>query len=109
MKNDIYRRARGGKAEVIEVVCVNCSRRVLTYQKDGRGNLLRCYLNRIMGPDEYESLQYSTSIREPKHMPNLYCECKSLIGTPMRHKDGRLAFRLIRGSYQRKRKTNEDD
>ncbi|MFZ1654965.1 MAG: hypothetical protein WBO92_05275 [Candidatus Moraniibacteriota bacterium] len=36
-------------------------------------------------------------------MPNLECgSCLALIGTPMRHEDGRLAFRLIKGKYMRK-------
>jgi hypothetical protein len=29
------------------------------------------------------------------------CECGEIIGSPMIHKDGRLAFHLIRGKFKR--------
>ena len=101
MKNDQYRRARGGTAQMIDVNCTTCGGRVLHYQKDGAGGLLRCYLNRIFSPEKYEKLQHDPAIHETRDMPNLVCDCGNLLGVPMRHRDGRLAFRLIRGKFQR--------
>ena len=107
-KNDRYRKARGGKATMLDILCVGCGAEVLLYQKDGDGNLHRCYLNRIFGPAKYEALQHAMKIIEPKDMPNLICEkCSAVIGSPMRHLDGRLAFRLRHGFFS-KRKSKEE-
>jgi len=103
MKNDKYLKARGGTAHMINVCCVKCGNKILYYQKDGPGWLKRCCLNRIFGIEKWEKLQHDTSIRTPADMPNLVCDCGSLIGTPMMHKDGRLAFRLSRGLFKRQR------
>lgn len=103
MKKDKYLRERGGAAHMINVFCANCGKKILYYQKDGPGWLKRCYLNRIFAPEKWEKLQHDKKITEPKNMPNLVCECGKLIGVPMLHKDDRLAFRLERGSFKRKR------
>ncbi|MEO8886659.1 MAG: hypothetical protein ABI367_11390 [Mucilaginibacter sp.] len=103
-KKDKYRKARGGKARFLDVICVNCRQVLLLYQKDGDGNLLRCYLNRIFAPSNYEMLQNDAAIREPKDMPNLICSnCNEVIGVPMRHVDGRLAFRLRQGHFSKRK------
>lgn len=108
MKKDKYLRVRGGRAKMYDIHCSNCNVWLLKYQKDGVGNLLRCYLNRIFAPPELESLQRDPTIKEPKNMPNLICpSCKKVIGTPMRHVDGRLAFRLIKGKYSKRREKGE--
>ena len=103
IKRDRYLRVRGGKAKIIDIFCAACNTLVLTYQKDGPGQILRCYRNRIFAPPELERLQHDPVITEPTHMPNLICpNCKSVIGTPMRHFDERLAFRLRKGTYYAK-------
>lgn len=103
MKKDRYLRARGGKSRMLDVHCAKCGAWVLRYQKDGIGHLLRCYLNRIFAPPELAALQRDPTINEPNDMQNLICpKCKTVIGTPMRHEDGRLAFRLIKGTYSKK-------
>ena len=100
MKKDKYLRQRGGKARMLNISCTACETFVLRYQKDGPGNLLRCYLNRIFAPPELEDLQRDPTIQKPKDMPNLACpNCHTVIGTPMRHIDDRLAFRLRKGMY----------
>jgi len=92
-KKDKFRRVRGGIARMLNIHCAVCGAWVLKYQKDGIGQLMRCYLNRIFAPPELEQLQRDLNIREPKDMPNLVCSnCQTLIGTPMRHHDQRLAF-----------------
>ena len=101
LKHDSYLAERGGSAKLIDVICAKCSNKVLLYQKDGVGWLKRCYLKRILGPEEYAKLQNEGLSVDT--MPNLVCgNCKSLIGTPILHKDGRLAFALKRGSFIRK-------
>ena len=43
-----------------------------------------------------------------KKMPKLVCpNCKTLLGIPMLHWEGRLAFRLIRGNWTKQKLTNE--
>jgi len=101
IKKDQYRRARGGTSTIYEIHCAACSNPVMYYQKDGPGQLLRCYLNRIMYPKKLEDLHHDPRIKSKKDMPNLNCTtCAQLIGKPMVYKlDNRLAFRMIRGSF----------
>jgi ribosomal protein S27AE len=103
MKKDKYLRVRGGTARILNIHCARCGAWVLKYQKDGVGQLLRCYLNRIFAPKELEALQHNPAIKEPKDMSNLACpQCSTVIGVPMRHIDGRLALRLLKGTYSKK-------
>ncbi|MBI4155367.1 hypothetical protein HY498_04770 [Candidatus Woesearchaeota archaeon] len=104
LKNDKYRRKRGGEAHFIDIYCINCNNFLLKYQKDGKGTLQRCYLNRIFYPQYLERLQYNPKIKGYKDLPNLICQsCNTVIGTPMLHHDGRLAFKLRKGLYFKKR------
>ncbi len=104
LKNDRYRAARGGEAHLLDISCTRCSSTVIKYQKDGKGNLVRCYLNRIMYPESLEKLQYSFNISNYRDLPALSCpECKSVIGTVMVYDDGRIAYRLQRGNFTKKR------
>ena len=99
LKNDKYRRARGGTAKLLRLKCAKCETDLMIYQKDGPGNLLRCYLNRIFSPPELKGLQDDENIREPRDLLNLICSsCQEKIGHPIRYRDGRLAFSLIHGS-----------
>ena len=101
-KNDKYRKARGGKSVMLKISCASCNSAIIEYQKDGDGNLRRCYLNRIHSPEKYSSLQYSKDIIDSKDMPKLRCfNCENLIGTPMRYSDGRLAYRLKYGVFKK--------
>ena len=102
LKNDKYRKARGGEAHLLDIYCVQCNRHLMKYQKDGKGQLMRCYLNRIFHPPALERLQYTVAYL--KQMSNLVCHsCFTVIGTPMVYDDGRLAFRLRKGFYSKKR------
>lgn len=88
---------------MLNIHCAACGAWILKYQKDGVGHLLRCYLNRIFAPPELVALRYNPAVKEPKDASNLTCpKCNTVIGTPMRHEDGRLAFRLIKGRYSKK-------
>ena len=99
IKKDKYFRERGGTAKIINVLCSKCGKLLLVYQKDGPGWLKRCYLNRIIWPEEYLILQ--KSVKTPEDLKNLVCGCGEIIGSPMKHKDSRIAFHLIRGKFKR--------
>ena len=101
MKKDKYLRARGGTSKLYNICCVACGESVLNYQKDGIGYLHRCYLNRIAGPKKLSLLQFNKDLVKPNDLPNLVCDCGEIIGIPMKHSDGRLAYRLERGKYRR--------
>ena len=104
LKNDQYRRKRGGQAVFLDICCTNCGSLLLVYQKDGTGQLHRCYLNRIFYPPALESLQHNKQIRIPNDFKPLRCEgCKQLIASPMLHHEGRLALRLIPGTYAKRK------
>lgn len=101
LKKDRYFRERGKSAKMIRVSCFVCGNFLLLYQKDGPGWLKRLYLNRIYAPEEYACLQRNLRIKTPRDLQPLYCSCGALIGSPMVHKDGRLAFHLVRGAFKR--------
>ncbi len=104
LKNDRYRKERGGTARFLNIGCAACGTWVLLYQKDGPGNFLRLYLNRIFAPPRLSELQGRADIQCPQDMENLTCpQCRQLIGTPMRHLDDRLAYRLHKGSFFKKK------
>ena len=106
LKNDKYRRARGGKAFVISLFCTACESRILDYQKDGDGTLKRCYLNRLLAPANLETLQHDESTKHIKDIPSLLCPgCGEVIGVAIIHHDGRYAFKLRQGHFIKKRLT----
>lgn len=102
LKRDRFSNVKGGNSKVLDIICTKCNSVALVYQKDGVGALHRCYLNRIIAPEEYERLQHNNSI-DKSNTPKLLCgNCGEQMGVPMRHEDGRLAFRLIPGKFSRK-------
>ncbi|MEI6731129.1 MAG: hypothetical protein WCK90_00460 [archaeon] len=101
MKKDKYFRERGGTAKIINVNCMKCGNLIFVYQKDGPGWLKRCYLNRILWPEEYSKLINDKNITLPSQLKNLVCVCGNVLGSPMQHKDKRIAFHLIRGKFKR--------
>ena len=103
LKMDRHRRARGGKARLLDLFCRKCGAWLLTYQKDGTGRLLRCYVDRIAAPPELAGLQRNTKACGPHRLPVLRCrQCTNLIGSPMRHHSGRIAFRLCVGAIEKR-------
>ncbi|MBI5071889.1 hypothetical protein HZB93_03305 [Candidatus Falkowbacteria bacterium] len=101
IKKDKYFRERGGKAKIIDLSCAVCGQYLFTYQKDGPGWLKRCYLNRVIISGQFLKL-FDKKIKDQKEMKNMICQCGTLIGVPMCHKDKRLAYRLERGKFKRK-------
>lgn len=95
IKRDKYFRERGSSAKIINISCAKCGNLIFIYQKDGPGWLKRCYLNRIIWPENY------TNVTNISQLKNLACKCNSVLGSPIIHKDGRIAFHLIRGNFKR--------
>ncbi len=50
LKNDLYRKRRGGNTRLLEISCRKCKQFICFYQKDGKGGLFRLYLDRIFEP-----------------------------------------------------------
>ena len=111
LKRDKYRKARGGRARLIDVYCAACDSLVLVYQKDlPRGLLKRCYIDRIFYPDKYAALQKDPKVRGPKDLPALACAgCNALLGTPIlytKHGERRLAYGMLHGRFTKKISTH---
>jgi len=89
MKNDKYRKARGGWSRVYDVSCDVCFVRVCAYQKDGPGPLKRMYFDRMLDVTSFND--------------ELVCVgCKSLLGIKIVYeKENRLAYRLFVGSVKK--------
>ena len=90
LKNDNFRHSRGGNTKIYDLFCSQCGTFILKYQKDGIGDLLRLYFDRIIGLNNF--------------IDNLNCsKCNNLIGTKMIYKpESRLAYRLQKGSIKKK-------
>ena len=103
LKKDKYVGARGDNSHFLDIYCSRCNQHLLLYQKDGKGRLLRMYLDRIFEPKELSLLE--TKVHSKKDMPGLKCfRCGSLIGVPMIYElEKRLAYRLIYGMFVKKK------
>lgn len=84
LKNDKYRKVRGGYSRLLNITCQECGAIVCLYQKDGPGNLRRMYIDRI--------IHLKTSLGG-KTLP---CPKNHLLGTRVVYKkESRPAFRLF--------------
>ncbi|MHB9139689.1 MAG: hypothetical protein ACYC4Q_09830 [Victivallaceae bacterium] len=92
LKNDKYRKARGGHACFLKVSCESCGEFLFLYQKDGPGHLKRVYVDRII----------SSVI--PDKAKQLICKsCKKVIGTfYIYDKEKRPAYHLYQNSVIKK-------
>jgi hypothetical protein len=102
-KKDKYSRSRGGPSKFIDIGCSQSNTILLVYQKDGPGNLLRCYIDRIVWPENLANLRSNSKIRTTSDIGNLVCKtCNLLIGTPIVYeKESRLAYRMHHGAFTR--------
>ncbi|MDO8528432.1 MAG: hypothetical protein Q7S06_00900 [Nanoarchaeota archaeon] len=89
IKRDKYFKARGSQTRILKLRCSHCNKLLFSYQKDGLpgGWLKRCYLNRIISNKKINSTK-----------PLKCCE---VIGIPYKYKDGRIAFKLAKGTFKR--------
>lgn len=91
LKNDRYKKTRGGYSRLLNISCQKCGEHVCYYQKDGSGNLRRMYVDRISGP------KISISRKD------LSCSKGHLLGVKIIYeKEKRLAFRLFIDSVTKK-------
>ncbi|MHB8362494.1 MAG: hypothetical protein ACYDBX_02640 [Patescibacteria group bacterium] len=101
LKKDKYFRNRGGTSRLLDIACSLCNEKILLYQKDGKGNLHRCYIDRIYDPYLFSELQDDSNIMSKKDMPVLKCpSCSEVVGYPMVYeREHRLAYSLIYGKW----------
>lgn len=100
IKKDRYRQERGNTSEMLEILCSSCESELFVYQKDGPGNLIRCYVDRIAWLPEVSDLEKNNS-DDNKKMSALKCpSCENVIGVPMVYApENRSAYRMIKGSF----------
>jgi len=93
LKNDKYRKARGGYSRFLNIFCDSCGKHLALYQKDGKGELKRMYLDRIFTP----------KITLSKTHKFICPSCKKIIGAFYTYKkETRPAIRLFQGSISKK-------
>lgn len=84
LKNDRFRRTRGGYSRLLLITCEKCNVEICHYQKDGPGALRRMYIDRILEP------------RVSLNRKDLSCENGHLLGVKILfEKENRPAFRLF--------------
>lgn len=91
LKNDRYKKARGGRSRLLKIACRICGSPICLYQKDGSGALRRMYLDRMNAP--------AVSLARK----SLTCPEGHLLGVKMLYeKEKRPAFRLFVDSVTKK-------
>lgn len=95
---DAYTQRRG-EPKMLEIICSKCRHHVMSYQKDGPGNLLRCYLDRIHSPRDLKEQQYHRF--DVRKAAFLKCfECSSTIGVPMIYQfEDRPAYKMFKDKF----------
>lgn len=106
---DQYTEARGAP-NMLEITCRKCNAWVMDYQKDGVGNLLRCYADRIYHPSALREKIFTQKTVRHAH-PLLCGNCQTLLAEPfIYHRrfpkpESRPAYSIIKiqvsGSHQR--------
>lgn len=88
---------------MLVMCCSQCGEYVMSYQKDGPGPLLRCYLDRIHHPEGLAERQghFFDKNTSPKlERPS----CKVVIGSPIIYeKETRPAYHLRPGFFSLKK------
>jgi len=89
---DKYFDNRGGYAQILSITCSRCEQFLCSYQKDGPGDLLRMYLDRISNGDHMLNAHW-VICKCPK--------CNKLIGLYyLYEKEQRPALKLFAGAIQ---------
>lgn len=92
IKNDKYRKNRGGYSRIYAIFCSKCSHKLCLYQKDGPGIIKRLYVDRIIQiPFTSPSLTLSE---------RLTCSsCFEILGISyIYEKENRVAYRIFVGA-----------
>ena len=94
--NDHFKTRRGGTSKWLMVSCRECQDDLFIYQKDGTGQLLRIYLDRIFSAPSGERPYKGFT---EQHLGVLAClGCETIVGVPMTYKkyaENRLAERIV--------------
>jgi hypothetical protein len=91
LKNDKYKKARGGYSRLLSISCRKCNSVICSYQKDGAGNLRRMYIDRINEPSVVISKK------------ELSCPKGHILGVKVIYeKEKRPAFRLFVDAVSKK-------
>lgn len=99
IKKDKYRKVRGSKSKLLDIICPDCKNHICYYQKDGPGLLKRMYLDRIKD-SKYSNLENV----EFKNLPQFNCpNCNRHLGTPYIYsEEKRKCFRIFVGAVSKK-------
>ena len=89
LKNDNFRKSRGGYSRILKISCSSCNKKLFNYQKDGPGIIKRMYIDRI-----YVDVKSQ----------NLKCKnCGNLIGSlAIYKKENRPAYVIKLGAIKKK-------
>ena len=83
----------------LDIYCGKCDTFILRYRKEGSGQLIRLYLDKVLQPKSLVALKSSG---RKSNLPALTCpKCGNSIGHPMEHDGNRLAYRMIKGSFKK--------
>lgn len=90
LKQDRFRKARGGSSRLLDILCERAAHHLFFYQKDGPGIVKRLYLDRI--------------VPKPPQSSELVCgKCKEVLGVKIVYKkENRLAYRVFVGAIKKK-------
>lgn len=89
LKNDNFRKSRGGYSRLLEISCSSCDKKLFNYQKDGHGIIKRLYVDRIYGNVNGSSLKCKN--------------CDKLIGSlTIYEKENRPAYTIKLGTIKKK-------
>ena len=96
-KNDRYAKVRGGFSHFLYITCSKCEEPFITYQKDGKGKLLRCYTDRIVWPPKLVAAQKEVNAANVKQFGSIRCSnCNTILTNPMVYiPENRPAHRLV--------------
>ena len=93
--NDKFTKARGGYSELLNIHCRKCDAQICTYQKDGPGDLLRMYDDRIIKSDGFQKFVIDKKLICPS--------CGKNIGPGYIYKpENRNAYALFMGAVKKK-------
>ena len=105
IKSDRYQKERlklGGETKMLDISCADCQTKIMVYQKDGMGDLKRCYLDRIGWLHEGVGIGEDTHSQVDSLEKTMLCcpNCKVNIGSPMIYdKENRSAIRMFYGKF----------
>jgi hypothetical protein len=89
LKNDRFRKSRGGYSRLLEISCSSCNEKLFDYQKDGPGIIKRLYTDRINGDMKNQDLKCKN--------------CDKLLGSlTIYKKENRPAYAIIPGTIKKK-------